>query len=217
VTARQFLLGLILSGASFALLWLLLGTEREVPLVAVEEGPRVPVSGDSQTKPLLLIGLADRIQGEGNELRKLRNDLARRHKDAIRLWRAGQLPLRHVERLEQVLWIARHRVGEIEAVEMHRHLAELFERERVRLTILDKSGLAGPDQLERAALYVARERYHAGLPINDSLGRDYETMRREYLEGKRHTHETLIDDRLGHREQMKLDMLRLAEEFPPVK
>jgi hypothetical protein len=217
VTARQFLLAILLSGASFTVLWLLLGAERQVPLVAVEEGPRVPVAPDPQTTALVLTGLTDRIKGDGNELRKLRNDLAKRHKEAVELWRAGQLPLRQVERLEQVLWVARQRVGEITETEMHARLAELFERERQRLAILYERGIVGPLSLQLATLYVAREQHLAGLPVKDPMGRDYDTMRREYLEGVRVRHQLHISGGLGHHEQMKLDLLKLAEEFPPVK
>ena len=40
------------------------------------------------------------------------------------------------ERLEQMLWVARQRVGEIDEATLHRKLAELFAREHDRLKIL---------------------------------------------------------------------------------
>ena len=216
MNARQILLALLLTGASFGVIYLALNTERSVPLIPVEESPRAPVDPDPATKALVLAGLAERIEGEGNELRKFRNALAREHADAIAQWKAGRVPLREVERLEQLLWVARHRIGEIDDVTLHRNLADLFARERDRLVILFERGLAGRDQLQRANLYVMRERFLAGEDPRDAKGRDYETVRREYLESVHERHTTLIDAGLGHRESMRLDLMKLAEEFPPI-
>ncbi|MDF1700904.1 MAG: hypothetical protein P1V36_07070 [Planctomycetota bacterium] len=214
---RQILLALLLTGASFAVLWLVMGSERTVPLIEIEETPRVAVAPADDSKSLVLTGLAGRVQGSGNDLRKARNELARKHRHGISQWKAGRLTLREVERIEQLLWVARFKVGEIDEPTLHRQLAELFSREHRRLQILQDRGLAGPDEVERAALYVAREQHLAGERVTDAQGRTYEQMRRAYLE-RMHTHYTaLIEGGLGHREQMKLDLLQLAEEFPPTK
>mgnify|MGYP001822089000 CR=1 FL=1 len=216
MNARQILTALLLTGVSYGVFSLRLTTERDVRLIDVEESPRAPVDPDARTKPLVLTGIADRVQGEGNELRKLRNDLARRHSQAIVDWRAGRETLREVERLEQMLWVARHKVGEIDEATMHAHLAELFGREHERLEILYERGLASRAQVERAAMYVARERFLAGEDVRDAKGRDYETMRREYLERVHEYNTALIENGLGHREQLELDLLKLSEDFPPV-
>ena len=215
--AGQTFLAMLLTAATFGALALVLSREGQVPLVPVAEGPRPPIAPDARTKPMVLSGLYDRVAGKGNELRRLRNDLAREHREAIQAWRAGEGTLREVERLEQLLWVARHRVGEIDERTMHARLAELFARERDRLVQLFERGMAGQDQVARANLYVARERHLAGEVVRDDDGRDYETMRREYLQDRHDQYKTLIEAGLGHPENMRVDLLKLAEEFPPVE
>ena len=216
MNARQILLALLITGASFSVLYLTLNREGEVPLIEVAESPRVPVDPDPATKALVLAGLNERVQAKGNELRKFRNELARQHAEAIELWREGQVSLREVERIEQLLWVARQRVGEIDKKTLHTHLAELFSREYDRLQILYERGLAGLDQLAKARLYVMREQFHAGQDPRDPDGRDYETVRREYLERVHERNATLVEAGLSYREHKKLELLKLAEEFPPI-
>lgn len=216
MNGKQILLALLLTGASFATIYVLLDAEGEVRLIEVEESPRLPVEADASTKKLVLAGLGDKLPASGNELRKARNDLARRHREAIEAWRRGKVPLREVERIEQMLWVARHKTGEIDEPTLHRKLAELFGREHERLQILYERGLASRKQLDIAALYVARERYLAGEDVRDEQGRDYETMRREFLEALHVKNTALIDSGLGHREQLELELINLSEEFPPV-
>ncbi|MDA1194674.1 MAG: hypothetical protein O2894_05775 [Planctomycetota bacterium] len=216
MTASRILLALLLTTASFVAGWFVVGQERLVPLSEVEEGPRVPVAPDARTTPQILTGLSGHVKGAGNDLRTRRNELAARHKREVAEWRAGRRTLREVEATEQLLWIARCRVGEITEHEMHLRLAELFGREHERLVILHAQGLAGVDQVDRAALYVAREQHLAGQVVKDAMGRDYDGMRRAYLDQFRRTHEALIDAGLSHREQLKVDLDQLAADFPPV-
>ena len=216
MNGRQILLALLLTGVSFGAIYLVMAREGTVRLVDVSDGPRVPVDPDADEVAIGFAGLSDQVQGTGNELRRTRNELAERHTRAIELWRAGRVPLREVERLEQLLWVARHKVGEIDDVTLHRKLAELFQRERDRLRILYERGLAGIDSLERADLYVMRERFLAGEDPRDGEGRDYETVRRAYLERRHEQQASLVQGRMVTREQMKVELLELAAEFPPV-
>ncbi len=216
MNARQILLALLLTGCSLAAIMYVLGREGSVPLIEVETGPRVPVVADSQTDAIVQSGLAERITAEGNAMRKMRNDIARQYRDALAAWRDGRMPLRDVEGIEQMLWVARYRTGEIEKQEMHAALAELFTREHKRVKALHERGAAGDTDLAVAAMFVARERFHAGLPIEDPMGRDYETLRREFLEGFRKTNERLIEMGIGHREALQIEFERLARDFPPV-
>lgn len=216
MNARQILLALLLTGVSFAVIYVLMQQEGTVRLVEVTPGPRTPVDPPSDEHPLGFAGIDAQIKGEGNELRKLRNELARKHAEAVERWKQGAISLREVERLEQQLWVARHRVGEIDDVTLHKNLAELFGRERDRLAILHERGLAGIDSLQRAELYVMRERFLAGEDPRDKAGRDYETVRRAYLERRHEQSVTLVQGGMYTREQMKVDLLELAAEFPPV-
>jgi hypothetical protein len=211
VKAPRILPALLLVAATGGLVWLAASGGPEVPLVPVAPGPRPPVVGDARTAPQVLAGVMDQVPERGAALRRRRNALALAHREAVAEWRAGRLPLRRVEELEELLWVARWKVGEVDAHALHRHLAELFEREHRRLKLLAARGLAGQDQVERAALYVARERHRAGLPPR---GKDYETLRRAYLDAFRQRHETLVDAGLGYRQQLRLDMEELTHEFP---
>ena len=215
MTGRQILASLLFLAVSVTIAWLVVTSEHRVPLIPVEEGPRPPVAADPRTTAQVLAGVGEALPYQGNDLRKRRNGLAQEHRAALEAWRLGRTSLREVESLEQSLWVARAQVGEVDAQELHLRLAELFERERQRLVQLQEQGLAGEDQLHRAALYVARERHLAGLPVEDAAGRDYETLRRDYLASFRARHETLVEAGLGHREQLHLDLQQLERDFPP--
>ena len=56
---------------------------------------------------------------------------------------------------------------------------------------------------------------HAPNLIPQAAGRDYETLRRDYLASFRARHETLVEAGLGHREQLHLDLQPLERDFPP--
>ncbi len=211
---RQFLPPVLFVGATVALVLLAWPGERLDPLVEVTEGPRPPVSADDHTRPLVLRGMMDRFPGSGNVVRRARNELAERHREAVADWRAGKLSLREVESVEQLLWVARYRVGEIPAQELHTRLAELFEREARRLELLAERGMAGPHDVQLAHLYVARERHLAGLPSVDPKGRDYAALRKSYLaEFKRRT-TLLLEQGLGSKEQNDLEWEALQKDFP---
>lgn len=211
---RQFLPPVLFVGAIVALVLLAWPGERLEPLVEVTKGPRPPVSADGRTRPLVLRGLLDRLPGHGNALRRARNELAERHREAVVAWKAGKLALREVEDLEQLLWVARFRTGEVPEQEMHARLAELFARETRRLELLAERGMAGPQDVDLARLYTARERHLAGLPLEDAQGRDYPAMREAYLtEYKRRT-ALLLENGLGSKEYYDLEWEALQKDFP---
>jgi hypothetical protein len=216
VMRKPFLAGLLVALGLAAAVYLLFGLERTVQLIPWEEPPRPPVLADPSTTPITLEGLMDPRPQHGNALRRKRNELVREHAAALAEYMAGRRPLREVEAIEIDLHVVRFQVGEIDATEMHRRLAVLFDRERQRIESLHAVGAAGPDQVARARLYVARERHGAGLPVEGPHGEGYEALRRAYIESVRKRHETLVDVGLGHREDLALDLERLEDEFPPV-
>jgi hypothetical protein len=185
-----------------------------VPLVEVVPGPRPPIQADPRTRPIALRGLLKRFHAKGNVLREERNLFAERHKEAVAAWRAGTMSLREVENLEQLLWVARFRVGEIDAQALHTHLAELFDREAQRLALLAGQGMAGEDDVRLARLFTARERHAAGLPIGDPEGRDYATLRASYLADWKSRNEALLENGFGTREQFDMEWHSLHEDFP---
>ncbi len=214
MNVRQFLPAVLFVAAIVALVLLAWVGERPVPLVDVLDGPRPPVSADARTRPIVLRGLMGQFNSTGNELRRERNELAERHRQAVAAWKAGKESLREVENLEQLLWVARFKVGEIKAQELHERLAELFGREARRLELLAEVGMAGPNDVRLARLYTARERSLAGLPSEDPQGRDYETLRSAYLADFKRRSELLLENGLGTREQFDLDWKALQEDFP---
>ncbi len=220
VNVRQFLPPVLFVGGIVALVALGWRGEPTVDLVDFTEGPRTPVTADPTTRPIVLRGLMARLNFTGNALRKERNEIATRHAEAVELWRAGKLPLRSVEGLEQLLWVARFKVGEVSAETMHAELAVLFGREVRRLELLAAMNLAGTDDLELARLYTARERTLAGLKVEDADGRDYAALRKHYLDEFRRRNELLMERGIGSREHMELEWSALQEDFPetlPVK
>jgi hypothetical protein len=215
VNRKQFLLAALVAACSGLGLYLFLTAEHDVPLVPVEDAPRAPVSPRGDSPHLTLSGLGQPPDLAGNELRRHRNRLAEEHRARLAAWRDGRATSREVEAVEMELWVARAAVGEISQKEMHAQLAALFERERERLVLLQAKSLAGPDEVARARLYVARERHRAGLPIEDPEGRDYETMRRAYLESVKKRHTSLIEQGAGNREHLAQEYEGLVDEFPP--
>jgi hypothetical protein len=214
VNVRPFLPAVLFAAAIAGLAWLAWPGERLVPLVEVVPGPRPPVQGDPRTRPIALRGLLERFHTKGNALREERNEIAERHKAAVAAWRAGTMALRDVENLEQLLWVARFKVGEIDAKELHTRLAELFDREAQRLALLADQGMAGEDDVRLARLFTARERRLAGLPIDDPQGRDYAALRAGYLADFKRRSELLLESGFGTREQFELEWASLQRDFP---
>ncbi|MDJ0523064.1 MAG: hypothetical protein QNJ90_13425 [Planctomycetota bacterium] len=211
---RQLAPAVLFVVAVVALVWLAWPGQKPIPLVEVLDGPRPPVSADGRTRPLVLRGLTELFPGGGNVLRRERNELAERHRKAVASWRAGKLSLREVEGLEQMLWVARHKVGELPEQEMHARLAELFGREARRLEILAEKGMAGEHDLALARLYTARERHLAGMQIEDAKGRDYATMREQFLTGTERRNRLLLESGMGSKEHMELEWEALQKDFP---
>ncbi len=208
---RRFLPAVLLLGGAALLAWYLWGTTRPIPLVPLVEGPRPPVHADPTTRPIVLRGLADRFLASGNALRRERNDIARRHGAAVAAWRAGSMPLREVEKLEQLLWVARFKNSEISAREMHAQLATLFAREVKRQALLASKGLAGQEDLALARLYAARERHLAqASPADDG----YEALRERTLAAYERRHRLLVETGLEKREVLDLDLEALRRDFP---
>lgn len=216
MNVRAFLPAVLFLGATVGLVYFGWIHEREVPLIDVVEGPRPPVVADATTRPIVLRGLEERFRTQGNALREERNAIAREHAEAVEDWRQGRRPLREVENLEQLLWVARKAVGEIDARTMHANLAELFAREAQRRELLQADGMASEDDVLRAWLYVARERVRAGQPEPDAQGRDYAAQRTAYLDGWRRRNELLLESGIGTREYLEIEWKALQEDFPPV-
>jgi len=211
---RRLLPSVLLLGAAAFAAWMFWGTERPIALIPVTIGPRPPVHADPATRPIGLRGLADRFRATGNALRRERNDVAQRHAAAVAAWRAGEMPLREVENLEQLLWVARYKTGEISAREMHTQLATLFGREAQRQARLAEKGLAGEEDATLARLYAARERHLARTPAAEDDDR-YETLRQKTLDDFERRHRTLVDSGMEKREGMELEWQALKKDFPP--
>jgi 3-deoxy-D-arabino-heptulosonate 7-phosphate (DAHP) synthase class II len=210
---RKHVLAALASAAVMAVVLWLAFAERPVPLVPWTAPEYPPVKADPETRPLTLSGLFDARPESGNGLRRLHNDLAKAHDEVLVAYEGGRASQREVEALALDVLVVRWRLGLIEEGEMHRRMAELFDRERRRLESLHASGLAGPDQVERARLYVARERHAAGLPVEGG----YEAMRQAYLAAVRRRGESLHEIGLANRETLRLEYQTLEREFPPTK
>lgn len=209
---KPFFAAAVLLAGLFAIFYLAFSQERVVPLDPLVEPPRPPVQADTRSAHVTLSGHLPQDTDKGNEARRLRNALGKKHAQALADWRAGLVPLRAAEAIEMDLHVARHRLGEITDAELHALLGLLFGREVERLEKLGAKGLASAEHVAQARLYVARERHKAG-----AADTDYETRRLAFLAETKQRHDSLADLGHGSREQLALEYETLEEEFGPVE
>lgn len=206
---KPFLAAAALVGGLVAIFYLAFAQERVVPLQPLAEAPRPPVRADPTSTHTTLSGRRPVERDRSNAARRARNALARRHAEALDAWRAGTLPLRAAEAVEMDLHVARHRIGEISDRELHTLLATLYAREVERLEALHAAGGAGKPHLEKARLYLARERHLAGVADTD-----YEARRMKLLADTKARFERLAHLKRGSREHYDLEYETLEMEFP---
>ena len=180
------------------------------PLVKLPDAPHPEVTvHKSDPKPSLL-GLRPALSAHqaGDAARAERNRIANLWIRALADLEAGQTNQGAVERIEMDLWVQRVHTAEVKPEEAHQALARLFTRELERRKQLFKVGFASEEDVRRAEVLLAREKYAAGQES------DYPTRRTSYLAKRRHQIDVLARAGVMVKDVAIVEMETLEAELP---
>lgn len=174
IAAAGLLLGVGLLGY---VLW-----DTEVKLIPLPEAARGKVEVDPAAARPSLVGLRTTTSphNTGDAARRERNRIAAAWIEALQQREAGKRSQGEVERIEMELWVQRLHTGEVTASQVHEALAALFERELTRRKRLLDQGFASENDVRKAEVLLARERFAAGQDATD-----YPARRASYLQARR--------------------------------
>jgi hypothetical protein len=187
-------------------------------LERIEASPRPPVVLEEAVPVLLGRGTSPPPDGEvlpaalapseRPALLDARNEAALAHRDAIARYEAGVASTREVELAELVLLDLRYRLGEIDRGAYFARRIEMLSRDLERFRRLAAAGRVSAADVARAALYVARERYLAGM--DDA----YVTQRAAFFESVTKGHEALVEAGVASPRETEHLREELESEFP---